>query len=542
MKKGKIGLQHQTEIWLLLLLLVLGYFLFFHNMGDRYLWSPDEDEYALVNREMLEDGHWIYPTANGKPYSIKPPLFNWIGSFFSFLNGEVTEFTSRLPSTLAGMAGVIAIFFLGRMLFGRRAGFLSAIVLATSPLYIEFARWIQINMISTMLLTVTLLFFYWGYKNERKRGTAYLLMYVPMGLGTLNMGPVNLIMPAIVMTLYLFAIKDFRHIFQLRLVWGALVYLLIVAPWYITVSLGEGYAEHLLITTNLTRYFGQFAHARPFYYYFTTTPPYFLPWTLYLPGAVYLYFFHLSGDERKKLLFPLIWAAGIFIFFSISRTKRSEYLLPIFPALALVVGYLLDRAFLYWDDGIFWRRLVAWPTCIFLSVCLLAGLGLPLYSWWMDRDWLLVVLPISVLCTIGAGVSFIFLKKNKGLPAIVTVVLLISSVVAYGAGAVVGKVNDRKSARSFCLKIKDRIQGDAKLHTYDFYRPVYAYYTRKFVEDIKDPESLLRYFKSKKPVYVVTREKNYLELKETFAADIYVTHRQWIDHRYVVLLSNFPDG
>lgn len=542
MKKEKIGLQHQPEIWLLLLLLLLGYFLFFHNMGDRYIWSPDEDEYALVNREMLEDGHWIYPTANGKPYSIKPPLFNWLGSFFSLLNGEVTEFTSRLPSTLAGMAGVIAIFFLGQMLFGRRAGFLTAMVLATSPLYIEFARWIQINMISTMLLTVTLVFFYWGYKNERKRGTAYLLMYVPMGLGTLNMGPVNLVMPAIVITLYLIAMKDYRHFFRLRLVWGAVIYLLIVAPWYVTVSLGDGYAERLLITTNLTRYFGQFDHARPFYYYFTTTPPYFLPWTLYLPGAVYLFFFHQTRDERKELLFPLIWAAGIFIFFSISKTKRSEYLLPIFPALALMVGYLLDRAFLYWEDGIFWRRLVAWPTYIFLTVCLLAGLGLPLYSWRMAGDWLLVVLPISVLCTIGAVVSFIFLKKNKGLLAIVTVVILIAGVVTYGAGAVVGKVNDRKSARSFCLKIKDKIKGDEKLKTYNFYRPVYAYYTHKFIENIKDPESLLSHFKSKKPVYVVTREKEYLKLKGSFPAEIYVIHRQWIDHRYVLLLSNFPDG
>ena len=542
MKKEKIGLQHQSEIWLLLLLLLLGYFLFFHNTGDRYIWSPDEDEYALVNREMLKDGHWIYPTANGKPYSIKPPLFNWLGSFFSLLNGEVTEFTSRLPSTLAGMAGVIAIFFLGQMLFGRRAGFLTALVLATSPLYIEFSRWIQINMISTMLLTVTLVFFYWGYKNERKRGAAYLLMYVPMGLGTLNMGPVNLVMPAIVITLYLIAMKDYRHFFRLRLVWGAVIYLLIVAPWYVTVSLGDGYAEHLLITTNLTRYFGQFDHARPFYYYFTTTPPYFLPWTLYLPGAVYLYFFHQTRDERRELLFPLIWAAGIFLFFSISKTKRSEYLLPIFPALALMVGYLLDRAFLYWEDGIFWRRLVAWPTYIFLTVCLLAGLGLPLYSWRMAGDWLLVVLPISVLCTIGAVVSFIFLKKNKGLLAIITVVILIAGLVTYGSGAVVGKVNDRKSARSFCLKIKDKIKGDEKLKTYNFYRPVYAYYTHKFVEDIKDPESLLSHFKSKKPVYVVTREKEYLKLKGSFPAEIYVIHRQWIDHRYVLLLSNFPDG
>jgi len=542
MEKEKFGFQNQPQVWLILLILLLGYFLFYQNMGDRYLWSPDEDEYALVNREMLENGNWIYPTANGKPYSIKPPLFNWIGSFFSLLNGEVTEFTSRLPSTLAAIMGVIAIFYLGQMLFGRRAGLLTALVLATSPLYIEFARWIQINMISTMLLTVTLLLFYWGYTNERKRGIAYLLMYVPMGIGTLNMGPVNVVMPAIVIFLYLLAMKDYRHILQLRLFWGAIIYLLIVAPWYVTVSLREGYIEHLLITTNFTRYLGKFDHARPFYYYFKTTPPYFLPWTLYLPGAVYLFFSDQVRDERRKLLFPLIWAAGIFLFFSLSNTKRSEYMLPIFPALALMVGYLLDRAILFWEDGIFWQRLVAWPTYVFLAICLLAGFGLPIYSWWMAGDWLLVVLPISVICITGAVVSFIFLKKNNGLYAILAVVLLISSVVTYGTGAVVGKVNDHKSARSFCLNIKEKIQGDKKLKMYQSYRPVYAYYTRKLVEEIRDPESLLHHFKSEKRIFFVTRESRYRKLKQDFPAEIYVIHRQWVNHRYMFLLSNFPDS
>ena len=538
----KIDLEHQREIWLLLILLVLGFFLFYLHMGDRYIWSPDEDEYALVNREMLEDGHWIYPTANGKPYSIKPPLFNWIGSFFSLLNGEVTEFTSRLPSTLAAMAGIIAIFYLGQMLFGRRAGFLTAIVLATTPLYIEFARWIQINMISTMLLTVTLLLFYRGYINEEKRKVSYLLMYVPMGIGTLNMGPVNVVMPAVVIGLYLIFSKDLKHLFKLQLVWGAIIYLLIVAPWYVAVSLADGYAEHLLITTNLTRYFGQFDHARPFYYYFTTTPPYFFPWILYLPGAVYLFFSHQTGEERRKFLFPLIWVVGIFIFFSMSKTKRSEYLLPIFPALALMVGYLLDRALLHWEEGLFWRRLIAWPTYIFLGICLVAGLGLPVYTWLMATDWVLIVLPISLLCIAGAIVSFIFLKKNMGLWAVFTVVLIISGVVAYGAGAVVGKVNDRNSARSFCLTIQDKIQGQDKLRSYSFYRPVYAYYTRKFVEDLKTPEALLSYFKSEKPVFVVAREKDYLRIKDSFPVEIHVIHRQWIDHRYVLLLSNYPDA
>jgi 4-amino-4-deoxy-L-arabinose transferase-like glycosyltransferase len=68
--------------WILLLLLLISYPLLFHKLGDRDIWSPDEDEYVQVNREMVLDGHWMYPTVNGQPYSIKPPLFNWLGSCF----------------------------------------------------------------------------------------------------------------------------------------------------------------------------------------------------------------------------------------------------------------------------------------------------------------------------------------------------------------------------------------------------------------------------------------------------------------------------
>ncbi len=280
----------RNEKWIVLLLILLSYPLFFHKLGDRDIWSPDEDEYVQVNREMVYDGHWIYPTANGKPYYIKPPLFNWFGSAFAVLNGEVTEYTSRLPSAIAAAIGLLLVYFIGKMLFGYRAALLAALIIGTTPIYIEFGRWIQINMISTVFLMASLALFYWGYTNERKRTPAYLLMYIPAGLGTLNMGLVNVAMPVIVISLYLIAVKDFKHILRLKIGWGILIYLSIVAPWNITVSLQGEHVRNLFILSNFTRYFGQWVHVRPFYYYLTTTPPYFLPWFVYLPGALYLCF------------------------------------------------------------------------------------------------------------------------------------------------------------------------------------------------------------------------------------------------------------
>jgi len=527
---------------MLLLLLGLCYLFFFHNVGVRYLWSPDEDEYMLVNLEMVEDGHWIYPTANGEPYSIKPPLFNWIGSLVSLAYGEVTEFTCRIPSSFAALFGIFLVYYLGKNLFGHRAGWLSAMVLAASPLYIEFARWIQINMISTVLLVATLLLFYVGYSDPHRRRWAYLLMYVPMGLGTLNMGPVNVVMPAVVIGVYLFVIKDFKHILQLRIGWGILIYLLIVAPWYVTVSLKEGYARNLLITTNLTRFFGEFEHARPFYYYFTTTPPYFLPWLFFLPVALYLCFSDKTREERSKLLFLFVWFAGLFVFFSLSRTKRSEYILPIFPALALLVGFMLDRALLYWRDSHFWRKSLFWPINGMLFLFGFCAVGFAVYWGFVARDWFGVTFPIVIVVVAGVVASGVLMRKRRIFGALLAGVAAFAVIVAYASGPVMAKANDYKSVKSFCLRIKDRIPENEKLKMYRFRRPSYAVYTRRFMEVTRDQAVLLKWFQNDKRVYVVTEEEEYEKFKDTFGAPIYVIDRQKYMHRTMLLLSNQADG
>ncbi len=532
----------RNEKWIVLLLLLLSYPLFFHKLGDRDIWEPDEDEYVQVNREMVLDGHWIYPTANGRPYSIKPPLFNWLGSAFAELNGEVTEHTSRLPSAIAAAAGLFILYFLGRRLFGHRAGLLSALIIGTTPLYIEFGRWIQINMISTVLLTATLALFYWGYTNERKRTLAYLLMYGPAGLGTLNMGLVNVAMPVIVICLYLITVKDFKHIFRLKIGWGILIYLAIVAPWYVAVSLRGDYAHNLIVVTNFTRYFKEWVHVRPFYYYLGTTPPYFLPWFIYLPGALYLCFSERTKEERKQLLFPFLWVVGLFVFFSLSKTKRSEYVLPIFPAMALLVGYVIDRGLRAWDESPFWQRLIVWPTYIVLCILMAAGIGIAIYSASLSRDWLFTILPISFFLFFGAPVAFFLFRRGKRIEAMGAIVLILMLSVAYGVGPVVAKKNETKSAKPFCLQVLRYLRPGENLKMYHFYRPVYGVYTQRFVDVVEDADTvtLAKWFDSKEPVYVVTNEREYLQIKDSFPKPIYIVIRQWIDHRYILLISNRP--
>lgn len=537
---GDAEFFRRNEKRLLLLLLPLCYALFFHDLGNRDIWNPDEDEYVQVNIEMVRDGHWIKPTLFGEPYSIKPPLLNWIGSGFSVLAGGVSEHTSRLPSAIAATLGLFALYPLGRMLFGRRAAYLAVLVLATTPLYVEFGRWIQINMISTALLVATLTCFWWGWANPGRRSLAYLLMYAPAALGTLDMGAVNAVMPAIVIASYLIVMRSPRHILALRIVPGLILFLAITAPWYVAVGLEGGYAENLLITTNFTRFFTEWQHTRPFYYYLGTTPAYFLPWFLYLPGILYLILSGRARRDRERLLFPLVWLVSLFVFFSCSQTKRSEYVLPVFPALALLVGYGMDRALNGWDTDWPRRWLVAWPTRITLGVAALAGVGAPLVAAIFAREWLPILLPLSLVTLVGAWASHRLLESGRGVASIATLAITAAALVALGAGPYVSKRNEQESAKSFCREVARHLAPGERVKLFRYSKPVYGVYTGRFLDVASELDELREWMASDQPVFVIMKEKEYLAIEDELPQPLYVVIRHWIDRRYVLLVSNRP--
>jgi len=529
-------------VWLLLLLAVLGYFLFFHAVGRRHLWSPDEDEYALVNREMVTDGHWIYPTVNGKPYSIKPPLYNWMGSGLSLLYGEVSELSSRLPSAIFGLIGVFVVYLMGKRLFGVRAGFLAACVIASTPLYIEFSRWIQINMVSAVLLTLTLCCFWWGYSTPRRRTLAYLLMYVPIGVGTLNMGLVNVAMPAIVIGVFLIVVKDLRHILKLKLHWGILIFLAVAGPWYAAVCRFPEYRDELLIVTNFERFFSSsFAHTRPFWYYLTTTPGYFLPWTLFLPSAVIALKTPEGETDRKPLLFTMVWIAALFVFFSLSKTKRSEYLLPIFPAMALLVGYVIDRGLARGEHSGTWWKLVHWPMDLTIGLLFLGGIGATVAVTIADPEWTLTILPISFLAVVGAVVAGLLFQRGRGVAAVLTIVAIFAGSVAWSAVAVVDRVNDKNSPRSFCENVADRFPEGATVHLFHYRSRAYPYYLRVRAKHTKRIEKIGKWFDTPDRLYIIFKEDDYERVRDDLPEPTYVMHRQWVDHRWVLLVSTEED-
>ena len=351
--------QNRTFIFILIVICCL---VFVYKVGDRDLWAPDEDEYAQMSREMIRTGNWIFPTVNGQPWTVKPVLYNWLVSAISLPFGDVNEFRARIFSALSAIGTVLTTYFIGRLIFSAPVGFLSALILATSILFVHHGRWAQTYVMSTFFATLAIFLFIRGYRIPEKRTASYLMMYAAVGLGVLTMGPVNLAIPALVVFFYLVFSKDLIHIKKMKLGWGILVFLAIALPWYIAVSLQGGYAFDLIIWTNLSRYFSTgVGHARPVYYYLLNIPWGFFPWSIYLPGAFLLAFSARSKDDKTAVRLLLVWIFSLLLFFSFSKGKRPQYVLSMYPALALLVGYLGDRAVSLWKDK-FYRRSISIPS------------------------------------------------------------------------------------------------------------------------------------------------------------------------------------
>jgi 4-amino-4-deoxy-L-arabinose transferase-like glycosyltransferase len=498
---------------ILIALLLTGFLLFFYKVGDRDLWAPDEDEYAQMSREMIRFDNWAFPTVNGQPWAIKPVLYNWLIAVVSLPWGDVNEFRARVFSSLAALGTFLATYYLGRRAFSPLAGVLSAAVLGTSVLFLQYARWSQTNMLSTFFMMLAVFMFYRGYTEPAKRTLSYLLMYASVGLGVLTMGPVNLIMPGMVVFFYLIVMKDFRHIKKLRLGWGILIFAAITLPWYVLVSLNEGYGFDLLIRTNISRYFDTWTHAQPFYYYLKDLPWAVAPWSLFLPGALMLAFSKRAQSVRPAVNFLLVWVISLFLFFSISQAKRPQYILAIYPAFALLVGYMGDQAVNLWQDK-YYQKLVIIPALILLGILALATIGLPLVAGIFFKSWLPAALGVSIIT--GAFSVLLWLARRRGqvrrllfLPA---AFMLVATL--YSVHVLIPKMEFYKSPRPFCEEIVANLDRGGQWAMYRFYRAAYVYYTDSFCEVLKSEPELAAYLKQPRLSMVVLKEKHYETLPD----------------------------
>jgi hypothetical protein len=322
-------------------LALLAALLYLPSIWTRDLWSPDEPRYAEVARAMEARGDWILPHLNGEVYGEKPPLFFWLGLAAGRLPFVPDGSGARLVSVLAALGTLLLTWRLGRRLMDQETGWLAALVLATSAMFVLHATSGVIDATLTLLVTAALSVALRA--REERSPVLWGLFYVLAGLGLLTKGPVALAIPGGVLLVMALREGGVRRAWARHPLWGIPLAAAVVALWLVPAIVrgGEAYAEIILFKQNVGRAFDSWHHKEPLTYFLRVFPGSFMPWLLALPLALASAW--RARRQEPGVAAPLVWFLFTFVFFSVVSGKKTRYLLPLFPAASLLVAWDLRR-------------------------------------------------------------------------------------------------------------------------------------------------------------------------------------------------------
>jgi 4-amino-4-deoxy-L-arabinose transferase-like glycosyltransferase len=320
--------------------------LYLGRLGGFPLQDPDEGRYAEIPREMVESGDWLTPRLNYVKYYEKPPLFYWlVAAAFTAFGTE--EWAGRLIPALAGLATIAMTFALGRAALGSRAAWISAAVLATSPLFFGLSQAMLIDMALTACTTATLAAFWFAHRaaDAAAKRRWVLVVAASAGLGVLSKGLVAIVLPGAIAIAALLLWRDLAT-FRALVGWRPIaLFLAIAAPWFVLVARAHPeFPYFIFVREHFERFAAEVGHPEGPLYYFPVLLLGPLPWSLWAIAlacsrAGRAAFGRIPGEPRS---FLAIWAAFIVVFFTAASSKLAPYVLPAFPALALLMGGWLD--------------------------------------------------------------------------------------------------------------------------------------------------------------------------------------------------------
>lgn len=494
-------------------LLGLTLLLFFTGLGGRDFWAPVEPRYAEIVRIMFSKGEWIVPTINGDLYTDKPILYFWLVLIASNIAGVVNEWTLRLPAALAGIGFVWTTYLLGRDFYGPRVGLIAAAALATSARVIWEARWAHIDMVFGFFFILTI---YFGARSLLRDGSKHeiLLAYGFMGLAVLAKGLIGIVLPALLLATFAIVRRDWRMIIDAKLPLGITIFLLIVAPWFYLINSatdGKWLADFIYVH-HIQRYTEGVGHRQPFYYYFTTLPADFLPWTVFAIPAVFAYFPYRQLTRRPIALFFFLWFLVVLVFFSLSDTKRDLYLLPLLPVLALLVGnYIDDLVQKQLPESVLYR----WLNRLFFGAVTAIGLAMPMVAWVVRRETFWISLPAAVVMAVGGIVAVIFLRQRQPLKLATAVTLLTTATLICVSIWILPYVNRFKSRRPFSLRVEKIVPATAPLYVYaDNMHDFNFYLQREIIPVLSSPGDVAEVLRQPTRGYllIADRELNKLSM------------------------------
>lgn len=505
--------SYKVVVFHLAIVLSLALVLFFHQLGQRALADPDEARYAEGAREMLEMGEWITPKFNYENRLDKPILFYWFLMTAYKLVG-VTEFAARLFPAIFAVVGVVLTYLLGALLFSSRAGLLSAIILATSPLYFAVGRLTVTDMVLSVFVLLALCCFSLVYFHKQR--TFALPFFIALGLAMLTKGPVGIVLVFLIILVFLGLRRELGQLRNLRIGWGICAFLIVTLPWFLLLTARhEGLLWYYFYEQSLSRFFTErYERSKFLFYYFYLIIPVFFPWIVLFVFASWEYLKKGRKEavaKRPRELMLWLWGVLPVLFFTICQSKLATYILPAFPGLALFVGQWMDREILNWRQT---KRAKSLQVACALFCCAIVAVSIALPHYYgseyqINTGGLLAAGALGFICAL---VGLLLSRHGKWLAAFGGLVAGMIMLELGAMPAIDSYLSDKRSLKSLCEEARPKINPDALIIRYKgSVKPSVVFYLRNRVIRVMDNDVLALYAKLPGIVYVLVRDNDYNE-------------------------------
>ena len=462
--------KHQ-ELFTIFGLGILFYFIFFHNIWAYALMDVDESRYVSMSKDMFNTKDFLTLYLNNEFFFEKPPLYFW-GECLSFaLFGKITEFTARFPVAMYGTLCGFLTYFIGRKIISRSYGVVSALILSTSLEFLILSKFAILDIVVATCVWFSLCFgILTTFCEEKNRKYFWWLFYIFSGLAVMAKGIPGFVVPfGSLFFIYIFnsflakheqiehplqgegcpedrrglVIPTFKTIFkpQYFLV-GFVLFFLITLPWHIVMLKIHDplFFQEYVIKHHIARFLGsnEIGRQQPFYFYFLTILWGFFPWIIstlvvFIRKCIKRDFvFTGLTDTQRFLVYNGIIAIFTLLFFSSSKTKLITYILPIYPSLACLGGYIWTK---YIEKGEY-SRFINKTVYVLGGIFILASIIAIFTPLFLPTQLVLDISSAKSLCItllFASGLaSILFAKKERYLGVFFSYVLLMLVLSAFG--------------------------------------------------------------------------------------------------------------
>jgi 4-amino-4-deoxy-L-arabinose transferase-like glycosyltransferase len=487
----------------LLLLIFISLGTLFFRLGSLPLSGADEPRYARIAQEMQEQGNWVTPTLEGKPWLEKPPLYYWL-TIPMYAAFGISETAARIGPAVCALLSALILFWLGTRLRIRLAGFLGAAILLTSLGFAGFGRSASTDMPFTCCFTIAMALF--AAAIEKDIGLKVLGAYLFLGLAILGKGPVAIIL-AIGIGLFFWLLNERQGILRRWHIGpGCILSAAVSVPWFWLAFKQNGYAfiATFFINHNLARFVTDIHHhSQPFYYYLPVLILLIFPWSGWLLRI--LWKSPITALRRWRewdpvMVFLTCWFLIPISFFSISDSKLAGYILPSLPPLALILGIRISR----------WIEEIAQPgkmrIAMFLHLIFSAAMAIGSIVYFHAEyggSWKIGLL-VGIAILVPAIFAFGFRARCKhAFIATAFQGLIILLAVTQFAFPVLGDYHSTRDIASQALKLQ---KPGESIATYRFFHHSLHYYTGyRIADDLGDFGAMHQFVQTHPRTLIVTK-------------------------------------